>query len=102
MTENRKNTLRIVPKNPDSIDFTKISKIEVYLRQGTFFRQYTPTVVDAGTMLVEIPFDDALQLKPGRASMQFAYTDEAGHPQNTRERVVPVENLIKQEGYDPV
>mgnify|MGYP006991655040 CR=1 FL=1 len=101
MTENRRNILQIIPKDKTAIDFTKISRIEVYLRQGALFRQYTPTVVDAETMIVEIPFEDAMQLTPGRVTLQFAYTDEHGEPQNSRERVVPVGNLIKQEGYNP-
>lgn len=94
-----KNTVRI---SCSGVDLTTISNIEFYIRQSYFFRYYTPTVVSASEMLVVVPFEDCCELRGGNAELQFAYTDADGNPKASKTVTVPVETLLKEDGYDPL
>lgn len=86
----------------EDVDLTTISNIEFYVRQPGFFREYRPEVVSAKEMLVHIPFEDAMELRPSDAMLQFAYTDSNGVPRATEIEEIPVSALLKEAGYDPV
>lgn len=84
----------------EGADLTKATRIEFYLKQQTFFRQYTPTVTDETHMLVQIPFADAAQLDPAQlASVQMALTDEHGNARPTDVYTIAVRELLKEAGY---
>ena len=99
MKKRIKNYLHIACED---VDLTAISNIEFYLKQGRFFRQYTPEVLREHEMLVEIPFEDAKQLMAADVQLQFAYTDAQGTPRATEIVTMPVGDLLKEAGYDPV
>ena len=84
------------------IDLTTVSKLEFYVSQGTLFFQYEPTVASATTLTVDMPLADAMQLVPYLpAKLQFAYTvTSTGKPGASDELEVPVDDLLKNEGYD--
>lgn len=86
---------------PD-VDFENSTDIEVYIKQGDVFLQYTPTVVDAETITVDIPFEDAMQLKSGPVSVQFALTDADGYEMATDPKQMSCGVLLKEAGYDPL
>ena len=94
-----KNSLSIIC---DDVDLNTVSNIEFYVRQGRFFRQYIPEVVSAHEMLVQIPFEDAKQLTTVPVRLQFAFTDAGGNPRSTEIEEMPVGELLKEAGYDPV
>lgn len=85
----------------DGIDLTTVSNIEVYVKQISFFKQYTPQNITENTMLVDIPLQDAMQMKTGTASIQFAFVDADGNPRASEITEVPVSELLKEAGYDP-
>lgn len=85
----------------NDLDLTSISKIEFYVKQASLFFQYTPDVRSKNEMLVDVPFADAMQLRVGKVEMQFAYTDSNGFPGKSDILEVPVEELLKEAGYDP-
>ena len=85
----------------DDLDLTTISKIEFYVKQASLFFQYTPEVRSKTEMLVDVPFEDAMQLRLGEVKLQFAYTDANGFPGKSDILEVPVEELLKEAGYDP-
>lgn len=99
MRQRMKNYLHIAV---GGVDLTTASNIEFYLRQGGLFFQYTPEVVSAEEMLVEIPFEDAMRLGSGDCRVQFAFTDENGTPFATNVKTVPVGVLLKEAGYAPI
>ena len=99
MKKRIKNTLSI---GCNDVDLTTVSNIEFYLKQSAFFRQYTPLVIDAHEMLVEIPFEDAKTLAATSVKLQFAFTDADGNHRASEIREVMVGDLLKEAGYDPV
>lgn len=86
---------------PD-VDLETSTNIEVYIRQGDTFLEYTPTVVDHETMTVDIPLADAMKLVLGQVSVQFALTDADGYPVAPDPKTISCGELLKEAGYDPV
>ena len=84
----------------EGTDLTKASNLEFYVRQGCTFFQYAPVVVDETNMLVRIPKDDAMRLRPGMVELQFAATDENGNPITVDPMDEPVKRFLKEAGYD--
>ena len=99
MQQRMRNTLIFTVRNANLMEF---SNFEFYVKQGQTFFQYTPRVLSANQMSVDIPFENAMQLTSTTVRMQFAYTDENGTPQRSGIREVPVSELLKEAGYDPV
>ena len=99
MKKRIKNSLHITC---DDVDLTAAKDIEFYLKQSAFFRQYTPVVISAHEMLVEIPFEDAKALAATSVKLQFAFTDTDGNHRATEIREMVVGDLLKEAGYDPV
>ena len=99
VVKNMRNTLYI---QCDDIDLTKVTYIEFYLRQGTFFRQYEPEIVSEHAMLIEIPLDDAMKLVNSTVRLQFAFTDEGENSRASEVTELSVRELLKEAGYDPV
>jgi hypothetical protein len=94
-----RNTLSITC---DDLDLTTISNIEFYVRQAGLFFQYEPEVKSANEMVVVVPFADAMKLRLGDVQLQFAYTDSEGIPGKSEIREMPVGELLKESGYDPI
>ncbi len=87
----------------DGVDLTTVSGLVFWVKQATFFREYTPEVADSGTMLVHIPKEDAMHLfSGGRVEMQLAFTGSDGRPLASDVVQMPVERLLKEGGYDSV
>lgn len=85
----------------EGADLLTASKLEFYVRQGCLFFQYAPSVVDETHLLVQIPFEDAMQLKANQqALLQLALTDSGGNRQAADIVSVPVKDLLKEAGYD--
>lgn len=84
------------------VDLTTVANIEFYVRQAGWFRKYQPNVIDSDQMVVIIPFEDARNLVPGKVKLQFAFTDAEGNPRATEVEEIPVDELLKEAGYDPL
>ena len=83
----------------DDVDFTALHELEFYVRQFRSFFQYTPAVVDAHTLLVEIPQSDAAQLDTATVYMQFAATDADGNVVASDIIETSVDGFLKEAGY---
>lgn len=94
-----KNALLVVC---EGVDLTTVSNIEFYVKQPPLSFCYIPEVISSEEMLVVVPFEDAMKLKPGEVKVQFAYTDAAGNPRPSPTEIVPVDELQKEAGYDPI
>ena len=81
-------------------DLTKVTKLEFYVKQACQFFQYAPVVVDETHLLVKIPYEDAMRLRPGSVSLQCALTDADGNKQAADIVSAPVKDLLKEAGYD--
>ena len=99
ITQKIKNKLTI---SCSEVDFTTSTDIEFYVRQGSLFFLYVPTVVDATHMTVAIPFADAMKLQALPVSLQWALTDSSGNPVSVDPVTIPVGVFLKEAGYDPV
>ena len=98
MFQKIKNNLLV---NVEGADLTKAKKIVFFIRQERLHLKYTPLVVNAGAMIVEIPKADADRLRHDiPAELQFAYTDENGNDIPVEKVIVDVEEFINPEGYD--
>lgn len=93
-----KNNLHITV---EGVDLTKASNLEFYMRQGPLFRQYVPEVLSESEMLVTIPLEDTTSLELTKVSLQLAFTNENGEPLATDPSIIPVDDLLKEVGYDP-
>lgn len=80
----------------------KATNLEFYIRQrnGVFF-SYTPKIIDDSFIEVEVPYKDAMLLKPTEASVQLAFTNANGESCATEELAIFVGDLLKDDGYDP-
>lgn len=96
MNRRIKNTLQI---SCVGVDLTTVSNIEFYVRQEKLFFLYIPTVTSANTMVVTIPFKDAMELRAERVELQFAFTDADGNPIPSEIKRIPVGDLLKEAGY---
>ena len=97
MREKMENLLHI---EVSGVDLTTLTDIEFYIKQGSHFWQYAPTIASATEMVIRIPFDDAKCLKPGTALLQFAFV-ENGIPRASEVETVGVYDLLKNVGYNP-
>lgn len=96
----RQRIANTVSISVDGVDLTAISNIEFYVRQNGLFFEYVPTVVNASTMIVIIPKEDADLLMPAFVRLQFAYTNADGRPDASDVLAISVAELLKTEGYD--
>lgn len=80
-------------------DLTKASNLEFYVKQACQFFRYTPVVVDETHLLVKIPYEDAMRLRPGSVSLQCALTDADGNKQAAEIVQVDVKSFLKEAGY---
>lgn len=85
----------------EDVDFSEVSNIEFYIRQGGFFRQYSPFGLTEHSIVIKIPYEDAMELEPSYVRLQFAYTDKDGVPRASEITSVSVGVLLKEAGYDP-
>jgi hypothetical protein len=99
MREKIQNRLKI---SVNGIDLTKLRNIEFYVRQTGFFGCYAPEVSSPTEMLVIVPYNDAMRLRKGNVDLQFAFVNEYGDPEASGVVTVPVEQLLKEAGYDPL
>lgn len=83
------------------VDLTTLSQLEFYIRQDDRFFQYTPRVLNAEELLVTVPLEDALRLMPGRVKLQLAFLTQEGVPDASGIAEVPVEEFLKERGYEP-
>lgn len=92
-----KNTLTITVKGQNLLE---AKNIEFYVKQGKLFIETVPTVLDETTMLVTLPFEDAMKLIPNRkCELQFAFTQD-NVPYASDIEIVDVKDLLKEDGYD--
>ena len=99
MREKIQNRLKI---SVDGIDLTKLRDIEFYVKQTGFFGCYATEVISSTEMLVIVPYKDAMKLRKGNVDLQFAFVNEYGDPDASNVNTVPVEQLLKEAGYDPL
>ena len=83
------------------VDLTGCTDLEFYVKQDGLFFQYTPVVVDASNMIVTVPYEDAMKLRKTTVKVQFAFTNESGHPDSSAPVEIPVGEFLKEAGYDP-
>ena len=85
----------------EGAELTKLSNLELYVKQGYLFFEYVPEVLSDTELLLRIPVEDAMKLRTSPVQLQLAFTDEAGNPGATDVVGVSVEELLKEAGYDP-
>lgn len=82
------------------IDLTKCSNFQFYLLQNNMQFSYAASARTSNTLIVEIPYEDAMKLVPGCAQAQVCLTDGAGNARATNLIQLRIEELINKDGYD--
>ena len=82
------------------IDLTKCSNFQFYLLQNNMQFSYVASARTSNTLIVEIPYEDAMKLVPGCAQAQVCLTDGAGNARATNVMQLRIEELISKDGYD--
>lgn len=82
------------------IDLTKCSNFQFYLLQNNMQFSYVASARTSNTLIVEIPYEDAMKLVPGCAQAQVCLTDGAGNARATNLMQLRIEELISKDGYD--
>lgn len=82
------------------IDLTKCSNFQFYLLQNNMQFSYVASARTSNTLIVEIPYEDAMKLVPGCAQAQVCLTDGAGNARATNLMQLRIEELINKDGYD--
>ena len=91
------NTLTITVHGQNLLE---ADNIQFYIKQGKLFIETVPVVVNETTMLVTLPFEDAMKLIPNRkCELQFAFTLD-NVPYASDIEIVDVKDLLKEDGYD--
>lgn len=81
-----------------AVDFTSATDMQVYVKQGDTFFQYTPVFVSAHKLSFTIPKADALKLDDTYVDLQFAVTI-SGTPIVSLVKKVAVGELLRGDGY---
>lgn len=82
------------------VDLTGATHILFAIKQE--FGQYIEldaTLVD-GKLVVKLPYDKAMLLTTSLSKVQLMWTDESGNKRATKPKVIPVEALLREAGYD--
>ena len=83
-----------------NVDLSGASGFEFYVKQANHFFQYVPEIIQPNIVYIEIPYEDAMQLHAGiPCKLQCAWTDKDGNKCKTKVILVPVEELLKKDGY---
>lgn len=99
MRKNIQNDLLITC---NGVDLQSVTNIQFYVRQQEQFLEYVPDILSANEMTVRLPLADACKLQAGTVLLQFAFVDADGNPRASEIVQIPVGELLKEAGYDPV
>lgn len=97
----RRRIRNVIQIEVEGASLENASNLEFYVKQEHGeCKIYYPTVVDDSHIEVEIPLEDAMQLRLARTEIQLAYTNLNGYPVATEVTTVQVADLLKAEGYE--
>lgn len=90
--------------NVPGVDLTTVSDVEVTIEQRSTDVEFTYSgenalVVGPHLVTVTVPKADALQFDKKSAKGQMMFTDSAGVPGITKIFIIPMDELLKEDGY---
>ncbi|MBR5342605.1 MAG: hypothetical protein IK149_01765 [Oscillospiraceae bacterium] len=90
--------------NVNGVDMTGMTDIQFTIKQPTKGLEFTYSgdaidTSEQGKVIVTIPKSDAAQLAAAEARGQLMFTWPTGIPDATKTFTVPIEELLKGEGY---
>lgn len=82
------------------VDLTGATHILFTIKQrfGQYLELEANFVED--TLVVRIPYEDAMKLSTSPAEVQLLWTDKDGNKQATKPKLVEVDKLLREAGYD--
>lgn len=82
------------------VDLTGATHILFTIKQR--FGQYLEFNADfvEDSLVVKIPYEDAMKLSTSPAEVQLLWTDKDGNKQATKPKLVEVNKLLREAGYD--
>ena len=89
-----------VKENGSLVDLSKSKSILFGIKQqyGKYM-EFRGELVD-GKILVKIPYKDAMNLTTSPTKCQLYWTDENGNKKATSSAPLPIEELLREAGYD--
>lgn len=102
MLQRIESLLSLTVKNSDGtlVDFSKASSILFSIRQQHGIYLEFPGLLVEGKLLVKVPYEDAMKLTTSPTKAQLYWTDEYNHKHATTACEIPVDELIREAGYD--
>lgn len=102
MLQRIESNLLLTVKNLDGtpVDFSKASNILFSIRQQHGVYLEFPALLVEGKLLVKVPYEDAMKLTTSPTKAQLYWTDEYDRKHATTACDIPVEELIREAGYD--
>lgn len=97
LTQRIKNVFTITV---DGAELTKARNIRIYIGQHELLLKYTAEVIDDTHILVTIPYEDAMKLKPHDVCIQLVFTDNNNNVIKLEQQHVPTGAFLDKEGYD--
>lgn len=90
--------------NVTQLDLGEVSDVQVTIEQQSSGCEFTYAdenvlVVGPHLLTVTVPKDDAMKLDKKNVKGQIMYTDSDGVPRATKVFILPVEELLKEDGY---
>lgn len=102
MIQKMENVLELeVTDGTGSVDFTGATNILLGISQkqcGVYIE--LPVTVQDGKLVCTLPYKDAMRLATGSCCIQIMWTTSSGAKRATSVEQIPVERLIREEGYD--
>ena len=97
----RRGIRNVIQVEVEGVSLEGATNLEFYVRQNReTCRIYTPKIVDSTHIEVNIPLEDAMELRASVANVQLAFTNSDGYPVATDVATLPIGDLLKEEGYD--
>lgn len=97
MRQRMRNVIQI---EIEGVPLEGATDLEFYVQQSReACKVYTPVIVDNTHIEVDIPREDAMKLRSSVVKVQLAFTNLNGYPVASDVLILPVGDLLKEDGY---
>lgn len=84
----------------EPIDLSKASNILLVIKQKFGYYIELTAELKEDSIVAVLPYKEAMKLTDSSADLQLMWTDENGNKRATNVKTIPVQELLKEAGYD--
>ena len=101
MIQRMENVLELeVTDGAGAVDFTGATNILLAISQQYGFYIELPVTLQDEKLICTLPYKEAMRLGASPCTMQLMWTTASGAKRATKAEQIPVDRLIREEGYD--